>query len=72
MHFCIVLFFVRDHDELISMNIGTDGLPELLQPVGGHILAHGVQARIYLKKGGGETRIAKVDTDLFDILQVHC
>lgn len=30
------------------------------QPVGGHILAHGVQARIYLKKGGGETRIAKV------------
>lgn len=29
-------------------------------PVGGHILAHGVQARVYLKKGSGETRIAKL------------
>ena len=30
------------------------------KPVGGHILAHGVQARISVKKGAGESRIAKL------------
>lgn len=31
-----------------------------LQPVGGHVLAHAVQARVFFKKGSGETRIAKL------------
>ncbi|VDN35601.1 unnamed protein product [Cylicostephanus goldi] len=30
------------------------------KPIGGHILAHASTTRIMLKKGRGETRIAKV------------
>eukprot|EP00049_Salpingoeca_infusionum_P000904 m.43462 g.43462 ORF g.43462 m.43462 type:complete len:389 (-) comp10779_c0_seq8:1123-2289(-) len=30
------------------------------KPVGGHILAHAVQTRLYLRKGSGEQRFAKV------------
>ena len=31
-----------------------------IKPVGGHILAHAVQTRMYLRKGSGEQRFAKV------------
>eukprot|EP01147_Barroeca_monosierra_P010965 gene10965-3037_t len=30
------------------------------KPIGGHILAHAVQARLYLRKGSGEQRFAKL------------
>eukprot|EP00049_Salpingoeca_infusionum_P000905 m.43475 g.43475 ORF g.43475 m.43475 type:complete len:141 (-) comp10779_c0_seq9:984-1406(-) len=30
------------------------------KPVGGHILAHAVQTRLYLRKGSGEQRFAKL------------
>lgn len=30
------------------------------KPVGGHVLAHASATRLYLKKGRGETRIAKI------------
>jgi meiotic recombination protein DMC1 len=30
------------------------------KPVGGHVLAHASTTRLYLKKGRGETRVAKI------------
>jgi meiotic recombination protein DMC1 len=30
------------------------------KPIGGHVLAHASTTRLYLRKGRGETRIAKI------------
>ena len=32
----------------------------LVKPIGGHIMAHATQTRLFLKKGGGDKRICKV------------
>jgi RecA/RadA recombinase len=41
------------------------------KPVGGHILAHASTTRLYLRKGRGETRVAKI-YDSPDVMESEC
>jgi meiotic recombination protein DMC1 len=42
-----------------------------MQPIGGHVLAHASTVRVYLKKGRGEQRIAKI-YDSPDMPEAEC
>lgn len=41
------------------------------KPVGGHVMAHASTQRIYMRKGKGEQRVAKVGTVCWLLRQWH-